>query len=73
MWSQGLFNRLLAAAACCCLLLLLLLSRLELGPSWVLVLRNALEINVEERPLALEICLNDQDDLPETRLKNGSF
>ena len=34
-------------------------SRLQLGPSWVLVSRNALEINVEEKPLALEICLND--------------
>ena len=35
------------------LLLLLLLSRLELGPSWVLVLPNTLEITVEKRPLAL--------------------
>ena len=47
------------------------LSRLELGPSWVLVLRNALEITVEERPLALQMCPHDQDDRPETWLKNG--
>ena len=51
-----------AAAACCCLLLLL--SRLELGPSWVLVLRNELEITVEQRPLALEMYLHRQDDHP---------
>ena len=48
-------------------------SRLELGPSWVLVLRNALEITVEERLLAFEMCLHGQDDRPETRLKNGLF
>ena len=48
-------------------------SRLEVGPSWVLVLRNALEITVEGRPLALEMCLHGQDDHPETWLKNGSF
>ena len=69
--------------ACCLLLLLLLLlkrvaqpwplSRLELGPSWVLVLRNALEITVEERLLAFEMCLHDRDDRPETRLQNGLF
>ena len=67
--------------ACCCLLLLLLLllaktcssSRLELGLSWVLVLLNALEITVEERALALETCLDGQDDCLETRLKNGPF
>ena len=28
-------------------------SRLELGPSWVLVLRNALQITAGERPLAV--------------------
>ena len=49
------------------------LSRLELGPSWVLVLRNALEIMADERPLAFQRCLNSQYDCPETRLKNGSF
>ena len=48
-------------------------TRLELGPSWVLVLHNALEITVEERPLALEMCLHGYDDCPETRLKNGFF
>ena len=48
-------------------------SRLELGPSWVLVLRNALDIRVEERLIALEMCLHGRDDRPETRLKNGSF
>ena len=68
-------------ACCCCLLLLLLkrvaqpwpLSRLELGPSWVLVLRNAWEFTVEERPLPLEMCLHGYGDGPETRLNNGSF
>ena len=49
------------------------LSRLELGLSWVLVLRNALEITVEEKPLALEMCLHGYDDCRETRLKNGLF
>ena len=44
-----------------------------LGPSWVLVLRNALEITVEERPLALEMCLHGYDDCPKTRLNDGSF
>ena len=44
------------------------LSRLELGPSWVLVLRNALEITVEERPLALEMCRNGQEDRPQKQL-----
>ena len=60
---------LLAAAATktCCT------SRLELGPSWVLVLRNAWEITVEERLLALQMCLHGEDDRPETRLKNGSL
>ena len=33
------------------------LSRLELAPSWVLVLVNALEIAVEQRPLALQTFL----------------
>ena len=47
--------------------------KIELGPSWVLVLRNALEISFEERPLALEMYLHGQDNCPETRLKNGSF
>ena len=50
-----------------------LISRLELGPSWVLVLRNAWEITVEERPLALQMCLHGYGDGPETRLENGSF
>ena len=48
-------------------------TRLELGPSWVLVLRNALEITVEERTLALEMCLDGEEDHPGTRLKKGSF
>ena len=48
-------------------------SRLELGPSWVLVLRNAWDLTVEERPLALEICLHGYDDCPETRLKTAHF
>ena len=43
------------------------LPRLKLGPSWVLVLRNALEITMEERPLALQTCFNGEDDCPETR------
>ena len=73
MPPQGLFLRLLLAVVAACCLLLLLLSRLELGPSWVLVLRNALEITVEERLLAFEMCLHGRDDRPETRLKNGSF
>ena len=50
-----------------------IISRIELGPSWVLVLRNTLEITVEERPLALQMCLHGQDDRPETWLKNGSI
>ena len=50
------------ACCCCCCLLLLLLSRLELELSWVLVLCNALEITVDERPLALDMCLHGQDD-----------
>ena len=71
-----------AACCCCCCLLLLLLkrvaqpwpiSRFELGPSWLLVLRNALEITVEEKPLVLEMCLYVYEDRPQTRLKNGSF
>ena len=48
-------------------------SKLKLGPSWVLVLRNALEIIVEERPLAFEMCLHAKDECPETWLKKGSF
>ena len=44
-------------------------SRLELGPSWVLVLRNALDITVEETPLALEMCLHRYGECPE---KHGS-
>ena len=48
-------------------------TRLELGPSWVLVLRNALEITVEERLLGFEMCLHGRDDRLETRLKNGLF
>ena len=69
--SQGLLDHLLmlAAAAAC----LLLLSRLEPGPSWVLVLRNAWEITVEERPLALEMSVYAYGDCRETRLENGSF
>ena len=49
------------------------LSRLELGPSWVLVLLNALEITVEETLPALEMCLHAYGDCPKTRLENGSF
>ena len=37
------------------------------------MLGNALEITVEETPLALQMCLHGQDDRPETWLKNGSF
>ena len=48
-------------------------TRLELGPSWVLVLCNAWEITVEERPLALQMCLHGYGDGREMRLKNGSF
>ena len=89
MWSQGLFNRLLLLAAACCLLLLKRVaqpwtlkggvkprqgkSRLELGPSCVLVLRNALEITVEERALALGMYLHGHEDCAETRLNNGSL
>ena len=51
----------------------LAISRLELGPSWVLVLHNALEITVEERPLALEMCLHGYGDCPETRPKTAHF
>ena len=74
----GTFYSPVAPAACLLVLLKCVayswtLSRLELGPSWVLVLRNALEITVEERPLALEMCLRGQDDRHETQLKNGSF
>ena len=60
MWSQGLFKCLLL------LQLLLLLAKTcssalapkrwcktSTGRSWVLVLRNALDITVEEGPLAL--------------------
>ena len=39
--------------------------RLELGPSWVLVLRNALQFTVEEGPPTLQICLHGQDNRPE--------
>ena len=39
----------------------------------MLVLRDALEITVEERPLPLEMCLDGQDDCPQTWFKNGSF
>ena len=38
-----------------------------------LVLRNALEITVEEGVLPLHMCFHGQDDGVETRLKNGSF
>ena len=48
-------------------------SRLELGPSWVLVLRNAWEITVEEKLLAFEMCLHAEDFFLKTRLKKGSF
>ena len=68
--SQGLLDRLLAC--CCCCLLLLLLSRLELGPSWVLVLLSAWEITVQETLPALEMCLHGQYHRSEKRLKNGS-
>ena len=52
---------------------LVITSRRELGRSWVLVLRNTLEITVEERPLPLEMCLDGKADCLETRLKKGSF
>ena len=39
----------------------------------MLVLRNALEIAADERPLAVHICLQSQDDRPEVRLKKGLF
>ena len=45
-------------------------SRLTLGPSWVLVLLNALETTVQERLLALEKFLHGQDDHPESQLRN---
>ena len=45
----------------------------RLGVSWVLVLRNTLEITVEQGPLALKMFLRGQDDPPETWLKNGLF
>ena len=45
----------------------------RLGPSWVLVLLNALEISVEESPLALEMFLHGEDNRPETWLKNSLF
>ena len=47
-------------------------TRTELGPS-LAYYNNAWEVTVEERPLALEICLHGQDDRPEAQLKNGSF
>ena len=37
------------------------------------MLRKALEITVEERPLALQMCFHGKDDFRESRLKNGSF
>ena len=40
---------------------------------WVLVLRNALEITVEETLPTLEMCLHAYGDCPETWLENGSF
>ena len=39
----------------------------------MLVLRSALEITVEERLLAFEMCLHGPNDGLETRLKNGLF
>ena len=42
-------------------------------PSCVLVLRNAWEITVEERPLAFQMCLHGYGNGPETRPENGSF
>ena len=47
--------------------------RLQLGPSWVLVLLNELEITVEESPLASKMFLRGQYDRPETGLKSGLF
>ena len=44
-----------------------------LGPSWVRALLNALQITVEERLLALRICLQRRDDRLDTHLKNGPF
>ena len=49
------------------------MSRLQLGQSRLLVLRNALEVTAAERPLALEMCVHGQDHRAETRLKNGPF
>ena len=48
-------------------------TRLELVPSWILVLLNALEITVEETLPALEMCLHAYGDCPKTRLENSSF
>ena len=75
---------LLLLAACCFPPLLLLkcvappwtLRRGQdsrLGPSWVLVFLNALEITVEQSPLALQMFLHGQDDRHETWLKNSLF
>ena len=38
-----------------------------------MVLLNALEITLEERMLALEMCIRSKDNRPETQLKSGSF
>ena len=57
---------LLAAAAAC-------YQDSRPGPSWVLVLVNALEITVEQSPLALQMFLHGQDDPPETCVQNGLF
>ena len=46
---------------------------LQLGPSWVLVLVNALEITVEQSPLALQTFLHGHEDRPETWLKTACF
>ena len=43
-------------------------SRLRLGLCWVLVLLNALEITMQERLLALQMCFQHRDDCPDTRL-----
>ena len=37
------------------------------------MLRNALEITFEEKPLPLEMCLHGYGDGPETRLENAHF
>ena len=56
-----------------CLLRHLQKQHLRLGPSWVLVLVNALEITLEQSPLASQILLHGHYDRSETWVKNGLF